>query len=191
MTQMRSGRHPGRQSTWKPENVEATRKLCLLDATDEDIADFFDITLRTFYRWKHLYPELSHALKVGKDEADNRVERSLYIRANGFHYNAVKIFCSKDGKVTKVPYRKYVIPDVIAAIFWLKNRDPKHWRDVQQLQSEVGHYIISDRPMTPEQWIAERATVDAKALPTPRLPLTNGSDESLSDINRLGDDADA
>jgi hypothetical protein len=85
------------------------------------------------------------------------------MRANGFHYDAVKIFCWKDGKVTKVPYRKYVIPDVTAGIFWFKNRDPEHWRDVQQLQSEVGHCILSDRPMSEEQWIAERTKViDAK-----------------------------
>ena len=54
------------------------------------------------------------------------------MRANGFHYDAVKIFCDKNGRVTKVPYREYVIPDVTAGIFWLKNRDPQHWRDSQQ-----------------------------------------------------------
>ena len=52
------------------------------------------------------------------------------MRANGFHYDAVKIFCDKNGRVTKVPYREYVIPDVTAGIFWLKNRDPEHWREL-------------------------------------------------------------
>jgi hypothetical protein len=54
-------------------------------------------------------------------------------------------------------------PDVTAGIFWLKNRDPAHWRDAWQIEASVGRYIISDKPMTPEQWIAERATnVDAE-----------------------------
>jgi hypothetical protein len=28
-----------------------------------------------------------------------------------------------------VPYIQHVPPDVTACIFWLKNRDPEHWRD--------------------------------------------------------------
>jgi hypothetical protein len=41
----------------------------------------------------------------------------------------------------------------------LKNRDPAHWRDAWQLEHVTGRYIISDKPMTPEQWIKERAVV--------------------------------
>ena len=79
------------------------------------------------------------------------------MRANGFHYDAVKIFCDKNGRVTKVPYREYVIPDVTAGIFWLKNRDPQHWRDSQQLEHVLGKYVISDQPMTEGEWAKERA----------------------------------
>jgi hypothetical protein len=50
----------------------------------------------------------------GKAEADNRVERSLYERANGYSYDAVKIFCDKNGNITKVPYIEHVPPDVTA-----------------------------------------------------------------------------
>jgi hypothetical protein len=50
-------------------------------------------------------------------------------------------------------------PDVTAGIFWLKNRDPENWRDVQNVDHVLGKYIISDRPMTEEQWAAERATI--------------------------------
>jgi hypothetical protein len=61
-----------------------------------------------------------------------------------------------------------VPPDVTAGIFWLKNRDPQHWRDSQLLEHVLGKYIISDQPMTEEQWAKERATViDAD---TPTLP---------------------
>jgi hypothetical protein len=39
----------------------------------------------------------------------------------------------------------------------LKNRDPQRWRDSQQLEHVLGKYIISDQPMTEEQWARERA----------------------------------
>ena len=31
-------------------------------------------------------------------------------------------------------YIEHIPPDTTAAIFWLKNRDPQHWRDSQQLE---------------------------------------------------------
>jgi hypothetical protein len=64
-----------------------------------------------------------------------------------------------DAKPVIVPYIEHVPPDVTAGIFWMKNRDPEHWRDSQQLEHVLGKYIISDRPMTEEEWARERATV--------------------------------
>ena len=75
------------------------------------------------------------------------------MRAVGYSYDAEKIFCDKNGNVTKVPYREHVPPDVTAQIFWLKNRDPKRWRDAWQVDAAVGKYIISDRPLTQEEWV--------------------------------------
>jgi glycogen debranching enzyme len=37
-------------------------------------------------------------------------------------------------------------------VFWLKNRDPQHWRDSQQMEHVLGKYIISDKPMSEEEW---------------------------------------
>jgi hypothetical protein len=41
----------------------------------------------------------------------------------------------------------------------MKNRDPKNWRDSQQLEHVLGKYLISDQPMSEEDWARERATV--------------------------------
>jgi hypothetical protein len=62
------------------------------------------------------------SLKVGKEEADARIERSLYRRAVGYSFKSEKIFCNKDGEVTRVPIVEHMPPDVTAQIFWLKNR---------------------------------------------------------------------
>ena len=87
-----------------------------------------------------------------------RVERSLYERANGHSYDAVKIFMPAGAKEPViVHYTEHCPPDVGAAFIWLKNRDPDRWRDVQNVERVMGKYLISDHPMTPEA--AERATV--------------------------------
>jgi hypothetical protein len=89
-----------------------------------------------------------------------RVERSLYERAVGYNYEAVKIFMPAGReKPVYAPYIEHIPPDVTAGIFWLKNRDPQHWRDSQLLEHVLGKYIISDQPMTEEEWARERATV--------------------------------
>jgi hypothetical protein len=58
-----------------------------------------------------------------------------------------------------------VPPDVTAAIFGLKNCVPQHCATA----SVLGKYMISDRPITEEQWAKERATV-IDAEPAPTLP---------------------
>jgi hypothetical protein len=58
-----------------------------------------------------------------------------------------------------VHYIEHCPPDVAAAFIWLKNRDPDRWRDVQNVEHVLGKYIITDKPMTAEQWAAERATI--------------------------------
>jgi hypothetical protein len=111
------------------------------------------------------HAQFSGALKVGKNEADDRVERSLYQRAVGYTYDAVKIFMPAGAKAPiYAPYVEHVPPDVTAVIFWSKNRRPDRWRDTWHLETAVGKYLISDKPMTPEQWIKERALlVDGEA----------------------------
>jgi hypothetical protein len=118
----------GRPTSYRPEYVEQAEKLCHLGATDIEVADFFGIDVRTLYRWKIAHPKFCQALKAGKETADARVERSLYAKATGYTYEAVKIF-QYEGSPVVVPYREHVPPDTTAAIFWLKNRRPTEWRD--------------------------------------------------------------
>lgn len=120
----------GRPRSYKPEYAEQARKLCLLGATDVEVADFFGVTERTINRWKVDFPEFCHALKLGKEEADDRVEKSLYRRALGYSHEAVKIFANPTtGAEQIVPYTEHYPPDTTACIFWLKNRKKEDWRD--------------------------------------------------------------
>lgn len=118
----------GRPTKYKPEYVQQAEKLCMLGATDIEIADFFKVEVRTLYRWKGEYEEFCQALKVSKEVADARVERSLFARANGYEHDEVDIRVVMH-EVVQTPIRKYYPPDTAAAIFWLKNRKPAQWRD--------------------------------------------------------------
>jgi len=105
-----------------------------------------------------------------KAASDDKVERSLFARATGYSYEAVKIFHTKEGKTVKVPYTQHVPPDVTAQIYWLKNRRPDRWRDVQNIDHAVGVYHISEKPLSEIEWIKQHASnaadldLEAKAI---------------------------
>lgn len=123
----------GRPSDYKGDYAKQVTKLAELGATDQEVADFFEIDVRTVYRWKHDYPEFCQALKVGKEVADERVERSLYQKAIGYEQDEVKIFMPGGAsEPVYAPFRAKIAPDTTAAIFWLKNRRSQQWRDKQE-----------------------------------------------------------
>lgn len=117
-----------RPTAYKKEYAEQARKLCLLGATDVDLAEFFDVAKSTINLWKKKHPEFSDSIKKGKTVADAEVAESLYKRAIGIEYTEKKV--STDGKKEKKEVtKKFIPPDAASAIFWLKNRQPSKWRD--------------------------------------------------------------
>ena len=121
-----------RPSKYKNEYAEKAYKLCLLGATDKDMADFFDTSEQTINSWKKNYPEFLESLKRGKMEADSVIAQKLFHRAKGYDHPEDKIF-NANGEPLVVPTTKHYPPDTVAAIFWLKNRQPAKWRDRQDI----------------------------------------------------------
>jgi hypothetical protein len=71
------GNKGGRPSKYKPEYAEIAGKLCARAGfTDVQLADWFEVSVRTIYEWKIEHDEFSQALRAGKEETDNLVERS-------------------------------------------------------------------------------------------------------------------
>jgi len=137
----------GRPSKYQDIYAEQAMKLAKLGATDIEVADFFDIDVRTVYRWSHDHPAFCQALKAGKAPADERVERSLYQKAIGYEQDEVKIFMPAGATApVYAPYRAKIAPDTTAAIFWLKNRKAADWRDVkaQEISGPDGAPIQSN-----------------------------------------------
>ena len=134
----------GRPTKYKPEYKEQVYKLCLLGATDADIANFFDISEATLNNWKIEHPDFLESIKNGKVHADATVAESLYKRANGYEHEDVDIKMY-EGQIIKTKLIKHYPPDTTAGIFWLKNRRPKDWRDKQEIEHS-GQIILNVTP---------------------------------------------
>lgn len=138
----------GKYREWLTEEgllqIEAWAKNGL---TDQQIAKNIGITRETLNQWKKRYPDISDALKKGKDVVDIQVENALLKRALGYTYIETTQERVKDYdphtdleigfhmEVTKI-VTKEVQPDVTAQIFWLKNRKPDAWRDKRDVGIE-------------------------------------------------------
>lgn len=108
--------------------VEQAHKLALLGATDEEMADFWGVTVKTLHNWRRDHPKFLQATTRGKLLADAEMAKSLWHRGMGYSHEAVKIFNGQDG-VVQVPYTEHYPPDTQAASLWLRNRQPAKWRD--------------------------------------------------------------
>lgn len=130
----------GAPTKWDDKYVEQGYKLALLGATDKDLGDFFEVDESTINNWKNAHPEFLESIKRGKSMADGNVADRLYQRALGFEHDSEELKVVSMGKegsqVERVPIRKIYPPDTIAAIFWLKNRQPDKWREKQEIKHE-------------------------------------------------------
>jgi hypothetical protein len=129
---------PGRDSKYRPEFNEQARKLCLLGATDEEIADFFDVCVATIYNWKTQFPAFLEATRAGKVVADMEVAESLFRRATGEVAFVERAYKTNEGDYKVVTLRQFIPGDVTAQRLWLLNRRPQNWRDKQDMELSGG-----------------------------------------------------
>ena len=125
--------------------IDLVYRLCRdFGATQEDLAEFFEVGQSSFRRWMSAIPELRDAVQRGRDECDSKkVETSLFNRTQGSEVTEVHrerpIYKDKetgelvfgDLIVTK-KVTKSIPPDTLSIIYWLKNRSKDRWRDAQE-----------------------------------------------------------
>ena len=134
----------GRPSKFKPWMVQATKVMAEKGFIDTEIADALGISKSALKLYKKAYPEFMDSLKKGKAVADQKVVRALYQRAVGYSHPDVHISNHK-GDVKITPIIKHYAPDVVACIYWTKNRMPDDWSDRKQL--DLGGQ--KDNPLPP------------------------------------------
>ncbi len=115
---------------------------------DEEIAAKLGIGRMTLHRWRLKHPELQVALSHGKDYANAQVIAAHYKRAIGYDYTE-RLYEGTDGEGKPVLKRatvKHVAGDVIAQIFWLKNRMPTEWKDKHEVEGRIETFTILPPP---------------------------------------------
>lgn len=119
-------------------------KLTLLEGwardglTDEQIAHNMGIRRETLYDYKNKYPNISNALKKGKEVVDIEVENAMLKRALGYTVKIVEQKIDKFGDVHNCERDVHIPGDVTAQIFWLKNRKRQQWRDKIEYSNDGG-----------------------------------------------------
>jgi hypothetical protein len=118
-------------SSYKEEYPTIAEKATRVGFTVKELADLFNVTPTVINRWILKHADFAAAIRLGRGHADDRIERNLFMRACGYDYIAEKPM-NVGGQIEIAQYKEHVKPDIVAQIFWLKNRRPENWRDVQQ-----------------------------------------------------------
>ncbi len=140
----------GRPSVYTADvHDEQGYRFALLGATDQQMADCWNISKATLHEWKIKYPTFLKRLNEGREPADSAVAASLNKRAHGFYQQVEKVVIV-NGKPKTVKYNEYFPPSDTAGIFWLKNRQRDKWRDIQrqELTGKDGDAIKTEATQT-------------------------------------------
>jgi hypothetical protein len=122
----------GRPTDYREEYAEIAYRLALLGFIDTQLAEFFEISIPTLHLWRKKHPEFSKSTRLGKIIADAKVANSLYHRAIGMTVTETHKSTSEEKQrdsISETVVTKELPPDVNAAKFWLKNRQPQLWRE--------------------------------------------------------------
>jgi hypothetical protein len=82
------------------------------------------VNVDTIYQWKLKHPEFAEALKVGKAETDDLVERSVVAHISGYYVTEDEM--DRFGNVKQL--RKWIPGNPHAAMKWLAARRPEQYR---------------------------------------------------------------
>lgn len=105
------------------------------------IAHNIGVADSTFRKWRDEHEAISAAIKRGNAPVDLEVENAMLKSALGHKETvrkAIKVKTEKqkvgEGKIVEehieyVDEEVYIPPQVVAQIFWLKNRRPDKWKD--------------------------------------------------------------
>jgi hypothetical protein len=150
----------GRPSVYNPDEYpKIAREQTACGKTLADLAQLFDVARSTIQDWQAAHPAFAVAIKLGREDATDKVEASLFERATGYRHASEKIVVVSGGEgmgssVERVPIEVQYPPDTAAARLWLTNLRAGNWKDRQSvehsgtltLEQMVGESLKRDTP---------------------------------------------
>lgn len=138
-----------KNSKYKPEYDELVFNYCKMGATDAQLAVFFKVTEQTVNNWKNDHPAFFESLKAGKEEHDTGLVVNALLKAaigqTVLETTTDEGTSAKLGDFNSTSVKeRYIPPNPTSAIFWLKNRDPKRWKDKQPEEIEAKDTVIHE-----------------------------------------------
>lgn len=115
-----------RPSKYKAEYVKIAQKMCEMGATVADLSFAFEVAESSIRLWAVKNKAFSAALRIGREPADDKVERAVFERAIGYSHPDMDIRVV-EGQIIQTPITKHYPPDMKAALGWLYNRKPDSW----------------------------------------------------------------
>ena len=120
----------GRPSDYDSVDLALVKKYADTGLSNEQIAHLLGICIATLYNYQRDFPEFLEALKGGKENPDDRIERALFERAAGYVAPEEKLFYDQNtGTFASQTIFRHYPPDTAAAFIWLKNRRGDRWKD--------------------------------------------------------------
>jgi hypothetical protein len=129
---------------------EAFVRLTEEGKTLEEAADLLGFSKKTLCTWMGKHVDLGVAVREARKPADELVEAALFRRATGYSHPEEKVAISKLGDVIPYVVEKRYPPDTQAAVFWLRNRQPKRWKEKTEGDVTVNNNLTVEN-LTDEQ----------------------------------------
>jgi len=117
------------RGSYHPSLLKPARNAASRGMTEEEIAEFIGISRKTLQTWRVKHPEFGEAIRLGKEEPDNRVVAQLYQSALGYYITIKKGAVNKAGELVEWEETQFIKPEITAQIFYLKNRRNYEWND--------------------------------------------------------------
>ena len=128
---------PGRPTRYQPEYPELARRFCQLGGTNQELADFFEVSRSTIDEWLRVHPEFAEGVRKGRDLIDIVVAEKLLARVMGYTHEGKRYVVYK-GEEKQIRHVVHYPPDVQACIFWLRNRRRKQWLERATPEADNG-----------------------------------------------------
>lgn len=124
-------RLPLRPTQWNEHRTLQVYQMALLGATNAQMADMMQVSVKTLEYWIRTKPEFRERLMEGRAPADARVAESLYKAAVGYDYEE-DVVTNCRGVVTVTRVTKHQPGNPWAMWKWLTARQRILWSDTQQ-----------------------------------------------------------